>query len=337
MPAEWAPHHGTLLSWPRNAATWPGHKLARVELVFVEIVKALTPHEQVYICCGGIEPHVHALLEQHKTLHNVTLLPFATNDNWMRDHGPIFVLHKQTGHAAITGWEYNAWGGKYPPYDDDNRIPGHIAVHFGLPMVEPGIVMEGGSLEVDGLGTLLTTRACLLNKNRNPQLNQQQIEEYLCRYLGVERVLWLEDGIVGDDTDGHIDDLTRLVSADTLVTIVESNPDDENYAILQHNLKDLQQMRSMLGQPYRIIQLPMPPALVEDGERLPASYANYYVANNVVLLPTFGHPTDQVAADRLAECFPGREIVQIPSAHLLWGLGGIHCVTQQIPAAPNLQ
>jgi agmatine deiminase len=338
MPAEWAPHYGTMLSWPRNPATWPGDKLAKVEQVFVQLVKALAGRERVLINAGGIEAHVAGLLQAGglDTAH-YTLLPFETNDCWARDHGPIGVLHRQTGALALTNWGYNAWGGKYPPFDADDRIPTLVADYLGLPTFSPGIILEGGSLEVDGAGTLLTTRSCLLNPNRNPHLNQAQIEALLRQYLGAQRILWLEDGIVGDDTDGHIDDLTRLVGTDRILTILEADPADANHAILHANYTELQGFVSPQGQPYRIDTLPMPQALVVDGERLPASYANYYLANGAVLLPVFQDPQDAAAIRLLQSAFPTHEVVPIDCRHLLWGLGGLHCVTQQIPAAPNVR
>jgi agmatine deiminase len=337
MPAEWAPHYATLLSWPRNAQTWPGEKLDRVERVFAQIVQALLPYEAVLICAGGIEHRVSRVLTRAGIEPGeLTLLPFETNDNWMRDHGPILVQHRDTQELAVTNWGYNAWGGKYPPYDLDNQIPEHIARFLELPVVSPPLILEGGSIEVDGQGTLLTTESCLLNPNRNPHLGQAEIEEALRTHLGIERILWLADGVAGDDTDGHIDDLTRLVGTDTILTIVEPAAEDENYAILQENLRRIRGFRTATGQPYRVLQLPMPPPLVADGVRLPASYANYYVANGVVLLPTFGVPTDQAAMEILQQCYPERRIIPIRCEDLLWGLGGIHCVTQQVPTGVNL-
>ncbi|MBX3101824.1 MAG: agmatine deiminase family protein [Bacteroidetes bacterium] len=337
MPAEWAPHYATLLSWPRNPATWPGDKLDKVEQVFAALVSALAGRERVLINAGGIEARVSALLTQAGISPDAyTLLPFVTNDCWARDHGPIGVAHRPTGEIALTDWGYNAWGGKYPPFDADDRIPAQVAGYLGLPVLTPGIILEGGSIEVDGAGTLLTTRSCLLNPNRNPHLAQAEIEGYLRQYLGAGRILWLEDGIIGDDTDGHIDDLTRLVGTERILTILEGNLQDENYAVLQENFAALQTFTTPAGKPYRIDTLPMPAALVVDGERLPASYANYYIANGAILLPVFRDPNDAAAIRLLEEAFPQHEIVPIDCRHLLWGLGGLHCVTQQIPAGPNL-
>jgi agmatine deiminase len=226
-------------------------------------------------------------------------------------------------------WAYNAWGGKYPPYDDDDNVPVRIAEHLGLPLFQPGIVMEGGSLDVNGAGLLLTTEACLLHPNRNPHLSQRQIETYLRVFLGVSRVLWLGDGIAGDDTDGHVDDLARFVNRSTVVTVVEDDPHDENYAPLQDNLRRLRAMKEIR----RIIPLPMPRRVEYDGQRLPASYANFYIANGIVLLPTFRQPDrDRRARDILQKCFPRRRVLTLDSTELIWGLGSFHCLTQQQPA-----
>jgi agmatine deiminase len=233
---------------------------------------------------------------------------------------------------AIVDWGYNAWGGKYPPFDLDDAVPQHVAKLRGLPLFSPGIVMEGGSLEVNGAGTLLTTEACLLNPNRNPHLNRAQIEQYLCDYLGVRHVLWLGDGIVGDDTDGHIDDLTRFVNPTTVVTVVEEDPQDENYGLLQENLHRLRTMKDQDGQPLRIVELPMPGLVECEDQRLPASYANFYIANRQVIVPTYHHANDARALEILQREFPDRKVVGIDSSDLIWGLGSFHCISQQEPA-----
>jgi agmatine deiminase len=238
---------------------------------------------------------------------------------------------------AIVDWGYNAWGGKYPPYDDDDVVPTRIGRELGLPVFSPEIVMEGGSLDVNGCGTLLTTESCLLNPNRNPGLGKERIEQYLRDYLGVSRILWLGDGIDGDDTDGHVDDLTRFVDERTVVTVVEEDPRDSNYAPLRDNLERLRRMTDQDGEPLRVLPLPMPPALHHDGHRLPASYANFYVANGVVLLPAYHPPTDAAAQAVLQQCFPTRRVVAIDSRDLVWGLGSFHCVTQQWPAVETVR
>ena len=237
---------------------------------------------------------------------------------------------KRGNETAIVDWGYNAWGGKNPPYDDDDAVPQRVAELLGLPLFQPGIVMEGGSIEVNGEGLLLTTEACLLNPNRNPHLKKAEIETYLKDYLGVTTILWLGDGIVGDDTDGHIDDLTRFVDPTTVVTVVEEDPKDDNYHLLQDNLKRLQKMKEIK----RIVELPMPGFVEYDGQRLPASYANFYIANNVVLLPTYRHKTnDKLAQKTLGQSlFPDHKVIPIDSSILIWGLGSFHCLTQQQPA-----
>ncbi|HVY71308.1 MAG TPA: agmatine deiminase family protein, partial [Verrucomicrobiae bacterium] len=227
---------------------------------------------------------------------------------------------------------YNAWGGKYPPFDLDDAIPQHVAKLLSLPLFSPGIIMEGGSIELNGRGTLLTTEACLLNPNRNPSLNKTRIEGFLRDYLGVTNILWLGDGIVGDDTDGHIDDLARFTDANTVVTVVEEDPQDEKYELLQANLRRLQEMRDETGRPLRIVQLPMPGHVEYDGQRLPASYANFYIANSAVVLPTFRQPNDARAIQILQSLFPDRPVVGIDSTELIWGLGSFHCISQQEPA-----
>jgi agmatine deiminase len=278
---------------------------------------------------------VRALLERgHVPMQRVHLWEIATDDAWVRDHGPTFVTRAAAagGALAVIDWRYNAWGGKYPPWELDDQVPRAIARLLGVPAFSPGIVLEGGSIDVDGGGTLLTTEACLLNPNRNPQLDRDAIEQYLCDYLGVRRVLWLGDGIVGDDTDGHIDDLTRFVAPGVVVTVIEEDPADENYALLGENLRRLTTMRDAADQPLHIVTLPMPEPVFYEGTRLPASYANFYIGNRAVLAPTFGSPRDADALATLRALFPGRTVVGINAVDLIWGLGAFHCVTQQQPA-----
>ena len=232
-----------------------------------------------------------------------------------------------------TDWDYNAWGGKYPPYDLDNLIPAKMADFLGIPCRNGGMVLEGGSIDSNGGGLLLTTENCLLNPNRNPTLTRAEIESRLVNFLGVEKVLWLGEGIVGDDTDGHIDDITRFVGERVIVTAVEEDPTDENYKLLLENLRRLKSMTDSDGRPFEILSLPMPSPVVFEGQRLPASYANFYIANSVVLLPTYGHSNDERARALLARVFPTREIVGLDCTDLIWGLGAFHCLTQQVPAA----
>jgi agmatine deiminase len=251
---------------------------------------------------------------------------------WCRDHGPVFLKRDGDGeNTAIVDWAYNAWGGKYPPYDLDDAVPTRIAELLGIPVYYPQMILEGGSIEVNGSGTLLTTTSCLLNPNRNPGLGREQIEEHLRNYLGVSHILWLGDGIEGDDTDGHIDDLTRFVSPTTVVSVVEPDPSDANHLPLQENLSALGTMRLEDGAPLEVLQLPMPAKIERDGLRLPASYANFYIANSVVVLPVFNDPADAIAIDVLEKVFPGRRIVPVDCTELIWGLGAFHCLTQQQP------
>lgn len=337
MPAEWEPHRGTWLSWPHKAASWPG-KFEPIPGIFAAIVRALIPHEEVHINVGNPELEASArevLRGAEVPLDNVFFHRHPTDDAWCRDHGPIFVQRRRADGGAeelLLDWGYNAWGGKYPPYELDDAIPSRIAGELGLPVVTPGMVLEGGSIDVNGAGSLLTTEQCLLNPNRNPGFSRAEIERRLSRYLGVRHIIWLGDGIEGDDTDGHIDDLTRFVAADTVVTAVEADPRDANYHPLRDNLARLRSQRDQDGRPLRIVELPMPPALYHEGQRLPVSYANFYIANGVVLLPGFAPERDAQAREVLQPLFPTRRVELINCTDLVWGLGAIHCVTQQWPA-----
>lgn len=336
MPAEWEPHEATWLSWPHNPDSWPG-MIEKIPPIWAKMAALLHTGEHVHINVTDIEMRAEAviLLQKEKVdFSKIHFHLFPTNDAWVRDHGPIFITREGKGkkELALTNWEFNKWGGKYPPWDLDNQIPLKIAQELNLPVFLPGIVMEGGSLEVNGQGTCLTTTSCLLNKNRNPHLNRSQIEQILKDYLGVTHFLWLGEGIVGDDTDGHIDDLARFVNPTTVVTVLEEDPSDENYPILQENLKLLQSMQDEKGRPLQIVTLPMPRPIVYDGQRCPASYANFYIGNQVVLVPIFNDPADQKALQILQSFFPTRKVVGVPSRELIWGLGAFHCITQQQPA-----
>ena len=334
FPAEFAPHAATWLSWPHKEASWPG-KINAVYPSYVKFIKELIKGERVKINV------VDAAMQQQATdwmtrfdvdLAKVDFFIHPTNDAWCRDHGPAFLINPSAHpQKVIVDWGYNAWGNKYPPYDLDDVIPTRIAEHYGLPVWHPGIVMEGGSVEFNGKGTLLTSTACLLNPNRNPHLNQEQIEKYLRDYYGVEQILWVDEGIVGDDTDGHIDDTVRFVNADTVLATVESDRTDENYALLQHNLQQLKAMRLIDGKPLNIIELPMPSPLSYEGQRLPCSYANFYIANHAVIVPVFNCKQDETALRIIEQCFPGREVVGIDSVDIIWGLGSFHCLSQQEP------
>jgi agmatine deiminase len=336
MPAEWELHRGTWLSWPHKEASWPG-KFEPVPAIFGRLTRHLAEHEEVHINVAGpaMEAEARRVLDAAGADRaRVFFHHNPTNDAWCRDHGPIFVQRDAGGRREqrILDWGYNAWGGKYPPYDLDDVVPTRIGTELGIPVERPGIVLEGGSIDVNGRGTLITTEACLLNPNRNPQLDRPAIEQYLRSYLGVSKILWLGDGIVGDDTDGHVDDLTRFVSPDTVVTVVEDDPSDENYEPLQENLERLREMTDQDGRPLRVVTLPMPRALYQDDQRLPASYANFYIANGVVMLPTYDEERDAEAGSTLQSLFPDRRVISIDCTDLVWGLGAFHCVTQQWPA-----
>ena len=251
----------------------------------------------------------------------------------------IVLKHRDGRRAPVprlaVDWDYNAWGNKYPPHDLDNLIPGRMAETLSIPCRKGSMVLEGGSIDSNGAGLLLTTEGTLLNKNRNPELSQVQIETRLLEMLGVDRVLWLGDGIVGDDTDGHVDDLTRFVGPRTIVTAIEDDPGDANFAPLRENLRRLETMTDLSGRPFEIVPIPMPPPVVYEGQRLPASYANFYIANRVVLLPTYKHPNDERARETLAKLFPEREVIGLDCTDLIWGFGAFHCLTQQVPAAQS--
>jgi agmatine deiminase len=337
MPAEWEPHVGTWFTWPRPEGISFPDKYDSVPPVYAELIKHLAALEEVHINVwhADMENWVRDLLHKHGApAERVSFHHFPAYEPWCRDHGPIFVVRERGGkrERAVVDWGYNAWGNKYPPFDLDDAVPPHVARYRGLPLFSPGIVMEGGSIEVNGRGTLLTTEACLLNPNRNPHLTKAQIEQYLRDYLGVTNILWLGDGIVGDDTDGHIDDLTRFVNESTVVTVVEHDPADENYGLLQDNLRRLRELKDQDGKPLRVVELPMPGRVEHEGQRLPASYANFYIANDIVLVPTYRNSNDALALEILQREFPKRRVVGVDSVELIWGLGSFHCISQQEPA-----
>ena len=343
MPAEWEPHEATWLAWPHNPETWPG-RLKFIPPIWIQMIKPLHVHEKVHVCVNdeAMEKEVGAILKRHDIGQNVFIHRIPTNDAWARDHGPIFVKRDDVGARSsrpgggtpplqILDFIFNSWGQKYGPWDLDDVVPQRVAEYLKMPCIQPGIVLEGGSIDVNGKGTLLTTEQCLLNKNRNPHLTKNEIEQYLTDYLGVTNILWLGDGIVGDDTDGHIDDIARFVNSTTVVTVAEEDPADENYKPLQDNLKRLQSMKDQDGKPLNIVTIPMPGPVIYQDQRLPASYANFYIGNGVVLVPTYKHPNDQRALEILKGLFPKRRIVGIDAVELVWGLGAFHCVTQQQP------
>jgi agmatine deiminase len=319
------------MSWPRPDGISFPDRYNEVLATLREMVCALAPHELVNVNVRNeeVEDIARKVIGD---VPNVFYHRIPSYEPWCRDHGPVFI---KRGHdLAVVDWKYNAWGGKYPPFDEDDAVPQRVADFLGLPVFSPGIVMEGGALDVNGVGSLLTTEACLLNPNRNPQLDKKQIEQYLMDYLGVTTVLWLGNGIVGDDTDGHVDDLARFVNSSTVVAAVESNPQDDNFQPLQENLKRLRAMHDQDGKPLRIVELPMPGAVEHEGQRLPASYVNFYIANDIVVLPTYRDRKNDAAAETiLQELFPDRQVVGIDSTTLVWGLGSFHCLTQQQPAS----
>ncbi|MBI3876959.1 MAG: agmatine deiminase family protein [Verrucomicrobia bacterium] len=337
MPAEWEPHAGTWLTWPRSDGISFPDRYDAVPPVYAGIIKHLVAVEDVFINVwnADMEAWVRGLLTQHGTpLARVHFHHFPAYEPWCRDHGPVFLVRDRAGHRerAVVDWRYNAWGEKYPPYELDDAIPQHVAKLRGLPLFSSDMILEGGSIEVNGRGTLITTESCLLNPNRNPQLSKGQIEHQLKEFLGVSHVLWLGDGIAGDDTDGHVDDLVRFINPTTVVTVIEEDINDANYQPLQENIQRLRLMRDQGGRLLRVVKLPMPGFVEHQAQRLPASYANFYIANGLVLVPTFGHRNDKAALEILQKEFHDRRVIGIDSTDLIWGLGSFHCITQQEPA-----
>jgi agmatine deiminase len=337
MPAEWEPHAATWLAWPHNESDWPD-KFGPIPWVYGEIVRTLARHEPVNLVVPeAAEEEVAAALSRcGADLSRVKLLKTPTDRSWVRDSGPIFVGNDR-GERAVLDWHFNAWA-KYPNWTRDDTLPAFAAELHGLRRWQPQcrghrVVLEGGSIDVNGLGLLLTTEECLLSttQQRNPPMDRADYERVFADYLGVKKVIWLGRGIVGDDTHGHVDDLARFVKPDTVVTVVENDKSDANYEPLWENLERLRSATDLGGRPLNVVTLPMPRPLVFDGVRLPASYANFYIANGVVIVPTFNDPADRVALGTLAGLFPDREVVGIHCVDLVWGLGTLHCMTQQEP------
>ena len=354
-PAEWEPQASVWLSWPRNRATWPGH-FEPVPGEFAQFVRLIAEYEPVNVLAGGKEvmAQARALVGD---LKNVTLHDISTNDAWCRDHGPTFLSQSpdqwsgcsasEAGNSiagrnqiaprpmvgALVDWDYNAWGGKYPPFDLDNQVSARIAELQGRKVFTPGIILEGGAIDGNGRGTILTTASCLLNSNRNSQLSRDDMERYLRDYLAAKKILWLAGGeIAGDDTDGHIDQIARFVNPTTVVCSIWDDPADDNYGPTQQNFVELQQMTDSEGQPLDIIPLRLPRPLFCDGQRLPAGYANFLIVNGAVIVPQFGDAADNEALRTLAPLFPDRDVRGCPSLNLIWGLGSFHCLSQQEPA-----
>jgi agmatine deiminase len=343
MPAEWEPHASTWIAWPHNAEDWPG-KFQPVPWVYSEIVRHLSQVEEVNILVNDAKAEKVArriLLRAGANIARLHFYHWRTDRIWLRDSGPIFVKNA-AGESAITNWKFNAWA-KYPNWQNDDQIPEHVATLQDVRRFDPfltidghdrRIVLEGGSIDVNGAGAMLTTEECLLSdvQQRNPGVSREQLEQVFADYLRVEQVIWLNRGCAGDDTHGHVDDIARFVAEDTIIAAVEHNKADENHLPLAENLDRLRSARRPNREAYEVIELPMPDPVVFDGERLPASYANFYIANDLVLVPTFNDANDRVALNALAECFPARKVVGIHCGDFIWGLGALHCMTQQQPA-----
>jgi agmatine deiminase len=354
MPAEWAPHAATWIAWPHNAEDWPG-KFQPIPWVYAEIVRHLSRVEDVHILVNNEAAQTRATAQLKRGGANLARLHFhqwPTDRVWLRDSGPIFVKNDQ-GDLAATNWKFNAWA-KYENWRRDNTIPHQVAQHYDIPELCANLdlgegnpphrlVLEGGSIDTNGAGVLLTTEECLLSKvqERNPGLGDEEqtrkhLEQAFQQYLGINQTIWLHRGCAGDDTHGHVDDITRFVGENTILTAVETNTHDENHLPLAENLARLRQARNLhgpnKGMPFEIVELPMPSPVAFEGQRLPASYANFYIANSLVLVPTFNDPNDRHALNIIANCFPTREVIGIHAVDLVWGLGTLHCMTQQEPA-----
>ncbi len=336
MPAEWSCHSATMLIWPHNRKTWPGTRLASVEKIYKKIIHTLLKYEPVLLFADNVKVKNRALQilgENNSQKYPLKLAVTPVNDVWARDSGPITVRHGE--QYLITNWEFNSWGEKYAPWNDDNKLPEKISELFSLPIQNTNIVLEGGSIETNGEGLFLTTESVLLNPNRNPGLTKDQIESHLKHYLGAKKIIWLKEGLAGDDTDGHIDDLCRFVNRNTVVTAISEDSDNPNYEILKKNLRILEQSKDINEDPLHVIPIPLPNTLVDeptvDGSKhVPASYANFYIANGSLLLPIYDEKTDQQMLDLFSGLFPDRTIETIPCGDLVWGQGSIHCITQQL-------
>jgi agmatine deiminase len=327
FPAEWEPHEATWVAWPQRLATWPG-AFEPIPGVWRDLILTLAEFEPVHVLAGGAEVREQAVAMVGGQ-PNVVLHDIVTNDAWARDFGPMFLTGGAGLPAALVDWEYNAWGGKYPPFDSDNAVPGQIAELTGRQRLTPGIILEGGAVDGNGAGTILTTEACLLNPNRNPQLGQGEIEQYLADFCGARKVIWLGGGIVGDDTDGHVDELARFVGPRTVLVSVESDTEDENYRPLQDNYRRLQAASDADGRSLEVIPIESPRPLFHGPQRLPTSYMNFYIANGVVIVPQFDDPADRTICEMLARLFPGRQIRGLSAVDLIVGRGAYHCITQQ--------
>jgi agmatine deiminase len=337
FPPEWARHRATWISWPRpEGISFPDRYHVAIRDV-VRIIRTIARYEYVHLNVpnGNYRRIVRQTLAAARVpLGRIRFYEIPTNECWTRDHGPAFVLRTRRGRseAAIVDWKYNAWGGKYPPFEADDAVPARVGAALGLRVFRPGIVMEGGAVDFSGAGTILTTSSCLLNRNRNPHLSRLAIERYLKDYYGQQHVVWLGDGIEGDDTDGHIDDLARFVDDRTIVIGMEDDPSDPNAKVLAENRRRLNRARDQAGRPFDIVELPMPRPLLIEGQRVPATYMNFYFVNGALLVPTFGQPArDRRALAILQRLMPSRTVGGVDCRQLIWGLGAIHCLTQQQP------
>lgn len=334
MPAEWEEQEAIWLSWPHNEITWPGKLLKEVENSYVEFVKALHAGQFIKLLVKDKSMKDKAkkmLSNAGVNISKVIFYRIPTVDAWIRDYGPTFLLSKDKKSKMMVKWEFNAWGGKYQDLMEDTKIPFEMNKHLKLEMLKAGFILEGGSIEVNGAGTLLTTEQCLLNKNRNPGLRKEEIEKMLKENLDVSNILWLKEGIVGDDTDGHIDDLARFVNKDTVVCAYEDDKADDNYEILKENYEALCRMKTEDGKPLKIMKLPMPGYVGDEEGRLPASYANFYIGNESVAVPVFGSANDKKALSVLEKSFPKHRVVGINCRAFVYGLGTLHCASQQEP------
>jgi agmatine deiminase len=341
FPAEWTRHAATWISWPRpEGISFPERYHECIEGV-IGVIAAITRFEPVHLNVpnGNYRRLVGEMLKARRLpLRRIHVHEIPTNECWTRDHGPAFVVRQRRGRteAAIVDWGFNAWGGKYPPYDADDAVPTRVARELGLRVFEPGIVMEGGAVDFNGAGTVLTTTACLLNRNRNPHLSKREVERYLQDYYGQRHIVWLGDGIEGDDTDGHVDDLARFVDARTIVVGIETDPRDANYGVLRDARRRLARARDQDGRPFTVVEIPMPSPVAWKGQQLPATYMNFYFVNGALLVPTFGQAArDRRALDALQRVVPARRVIGVDCRTLIWGLGAIHCLTQQQPAFPR--
>ena len=337
FPAEWERHLGTWISWPRPEGISFPDKYHTVPANIAAIVREIEKREEVHINVPN-ENWRYIVDQQLRAggcvMKRVKFHFIKTNENWTRDHGPAFVVKKvgKKRQVAVVDWGFNAWGGKYPPYDADDAVPTHIAREYKLKLFQTDVIMEGGAIDVNGAGTLLTTTDCLLNKNRNPKMSRGEIEQALKDYYGQKHICWLTGGIEGDDTDGHVDDLARFISPSKIVFGVEDNPRDANYRVLKRVRKQLDGLRDQDGKPFEIIELPMPKPVIFDGQRLPATYMNFYFVNGACLVPTYrDKANDKAAMAILQKHLPKHEVVGVDCWELIWGLGAIHCLTQQMP------